>query len=141
MTAHSHQVEFASDDLSEMFAVRSRHRQVNQFSVNLIGVVATPRKIDKLVGNNERARLYLFSETADHARADNVPYAERLQRREIGLVWNFMWRDCMLPAVSWQKSDTSTAQFAHDDRRRRLSVRSFRLDGIGDREPRQFTET
>ena len=47
----------------------------------------------------------------------------------------------MLPAVSRQKSDAPAAKFAYDYRSGRLPVGSFRLDGIGDHEPRQFTET
>jgi len=109
VTVHSYQVELASDDLSKMLAIWSRHRQMNQFSVNLVGIITTPREIDELIGNNKRARLDLLSETADYARADDMPHAKRLQSREIGLVRNFMWRDCMLPAVSWQKSETPAA--------------------------------
>ncbi len=114
---------------------------MNQFSVNLVGVVATPCEIDELIGNNERARLNLLSKTADHARSDDMPHAERLQGYEIGLVRNLVRRDRMFLAVPWQKSDTPAAQLAYNYRSGRLSVGSFLLDGVGDYEPRQFTET
>jgi hypothetical protein len=114
---------------------------MNQFSVNLIGVVSTPSEIDELIENNERARLYLLSEAADHACSDDMPHAEQLQSREIGLVRNFVRRDRMFFAVSRQKSDTPAAKFAYDYRSGRLPVGSFLLDGIGNYESWQFTET
>ena len=114
---------------------------MNQIAVNLIGVVATPSEINELIENDERARLDLLSETADHARADDMPYAQRLQRREIGFVRNLVRRDRMLFAMSRQKCNTPAAQFAYDDRRGWFSVRSLYLDGFDNRESRQFTET
>jgi len=113
---------------------------MNQFSVNLVSVVATPREIDKLIKNNERTRLNLLSETADHAYSDDMPHTKRLQSRDIGLVRDPVRRDRMLLAVPRQKSDTPAAQFTYNYGSGRLSVGSFRLDGLGDYKPRKFTE-
>lgn len=105
---------------------------MNQFSVNLIGVVATPSEINELIENNERAGLNLLSETADHARAHDMSYPKQLQRREIGFVRNPMRRDCVLLAVSRQKSDTPAAQFANDYGSGWLPIGSFPLDDLDD---------
>lgn len=141
MLNHFHRLEFASNDLSNVLAVRLRHGQVNQFPVNLMSIVSTPRQIDELIKNNERARLNPLSETADYARPDHLLNADRFQRREIRLVGNLVRRNRMLHSVSGQKSDTPAAQFADDDWSRRLTVRRFHLDGFSNRQFRQSAET
>lgn len=136
-----HDLEFASDDAPHMFAVRLRHRQMNESAVNLKRIVATPCEIDELIGNHECAGLNLLSETAHYARPDHMPHAKRLQCREIRLVRNLVRRNRMLRAMSRQKSDMPVAQFANADRSGRFPVGSFCLDVFRDSQSRQRAET
>lgn len=138
---HSHRLEFASDDLSYVLAIRPRHGQVDQLTINFVGVVSTPRKIDELIKHNERARLDFLSETANHACSDYLPHADRFQRREIRLVRNSVRRNRMFFSVSWQKSDAPAAQFADYDWSGWLTVRCPHLNGFSNRQFRELAET
>ena len=107
--------KFASYNAPYMFAVRLRHRQVNNLGVNLKCVVATPREIDELIRNYKCPGFNRFSETAYYACTDHVLHAKRFQRSKICFVWNFVRWNRMLETMSRQKSDTPAAQFANAD--------------------------
>lgn len=103
---------------------------MNDLAVLVESIIATPGEINELIGDNEVARLDFFAQTSGNACCYYMPYADRVQRRKIRLVRNFVRRNRMARTMPWQKSYSPTAKFPDKNGIRRNSISCLNINYI-----------
>ena len=82
----------------------------------VVGLHASARAVDELVGDDERAGPEVRSQPADRARGQHLADAERAQRPEVGAVGDLVRRESVVATVPGQEGHPAVADRADDDR-------------------------